>query len=462
MLHYDVAQRGDLTLYEFVYRSIRDDIVSGTLDPGDRLPSKRAFAQRLGVSLVTVESAYGQLVAEGYCTARPRSGYYVNALPGKVSFSRHRHVAHERQAETRVLYDFSKPTADVAMVSRVWGKAMRGTLASEPDEELYGPQPAKGTHRLRQAISERLRQTRGIDADPECIVVGAGAQILDVALAQLLRPSGAIALEDPGYPRLQRIYSSLGLAVCPVALDGEGIDMAQLRSSRARIAHVMPSHQFPTGIVTSIARRYELLGWASEHEDAYLIEDDYDATFRMSGRPIASLASIDVEGRVIYTNTFSKSLGPAIRAAFMVLPEALADRWDAAAGFYSNTVSAVDQVALARMLESGDYERHVNRYRKAQREVRDALIDELRQQGVGARMHVEQEDSGLHFVLVVEDADESELAARALAGGVRLAPLSTYSLSGGGKTGEARFAMQYGGIDVAGAREAARIVAQLL
>ena len=283
-----------------------------------------------------------------------------------------------------------------------------------------------------------------------------------MALAQLLRPSGAIALEDPGYPRLQRIYSSLGLAVCPVALDDEGIDMAQLRSSRARIAHVMPSHQFPTGIVTSIARRYELLGWASEHEDAYLIEDDYDATFRMSGRPIASLASIDVEGRVIYTNTFSKSLGPAIRAAFMVLPEALADRWDAAAGFYSNTVSAVDQVALARMLESGDYERHVNRYRKAQREVRDALIDELRQQGVGARMHVEQEDSGLHFVLVVEDADESELAARALAGGVRLAPLSTYSLSGGGQTGEARFAMQYGGIDVAGAREAARIVAQLL
>ena len=245
-----------------------------------------------------------------------------------------------------------------------------------------------------------------------------------MALAQLLRSSGSIALEDPGYPRLQRIYSSLGLAVCPVALDDEGIDMAQLRSSKARIAHVMPSHQFPTGIVTSIARRYELLGWASEHEDAYLIEDDYDATFRMSGHPIASLASIDVEGRVIYTNTFSKSLGPAIRAAFMVLPEALADRWDAAAGFYSNTVSAVDQVALARMLESGDYERHVNRYRKAQREVRDALIDELRRQDAAARMHVEQEDSGLHFVLVIEGTDDHELASRALAKGVRLAPLS--------------------------------------
>lgn len=462
MLYYDVAQRGDLTLYEFVYRSIRDDIVAGTLDPGDRLPSKRALAKRLGVSLVTVESAYRQLVAEGYCTSRPRSGYYVNALPGKVPAARRRRFVPEQRAERPVSYDFSKPTADVATVSRVWGKAIRGALANEPDGELYGPQPAKGTYRLRLAIAGRLRQTRGIDADPERIVVGAGAQILDVALAQLLRSSGPIALEDPGYPRLERIYSSLGLTVCPIALDDEGIDMAKLRSSGARIAHIMPSHQFPTGIVTSIARRYELLSWASEHEEAYLIEDDYDATFRMSGRPIASLASIDVEGRVIYTNTFSKSLGPAIRAAFMVLPEELSRRWDAVAGFYSNTVSVVDQVALARMLESGDYERHVNRYRKAQREVRDALVDELRRQDASARMHVEQEESGLHFVLAVEGADELELASRALAHGVRLAPLGSYSLSGKGQVGAARFAMQYGGIDVDGAREAARIIAQLL
>lgn len=460
MLDYDLSARGDSALYDFLYQRIRDDIMAGAIAAGQRLPSKRALAQHLGVSVVTVEGAYAQLAAEGYVRSRPRSGYFACELPageGMPVPTSAPVVACEAVDDGADLTSSASFSGDAA---RLWARALRQTLSSEPEGEMFAPAPAQGSMRLRRAIAAHLRQSRGLAVDPARIVVGAGAQMLDVMISQLVGIGREFAVEDPGYVRLTRIYEACGQRVRHVPLDGQGVRVDALGD--ADVLHVMPSHQFPTGRVTTIGRRYELLGWASAREGRWLVEDDYDCEFRMSGRPVPALLSADVAGNVIYTNTFSKSLGPAIRAAFMVLPEALADRWDAAAGFYSNTVSAVDQVALARMLESGDYERHVNRYRKAQREVRDALIDELRRQDAAARMHVEQEDSGLHFVLVIEGTDDHELASRALAKGVRLAPLSTYSLSGGGQTGEARFAMQYGGIDVAGAREAARIIAQLL
>ena len=235
--------------------------------------------------------------------------------------------------------------------------------------------------------------------------------------------------------------------------------MEELRASDASLVHVMPSHQFPTGIVTSISRRYELLAWASETEGRYIVEDDYDAPFRMAGRPVASLASIDVAGHVIYTNTFSKSLGPALRMAFMVLPPRLAEAWEERVGFYANTVSVIDQIALARMIETGDYERHVNRYRKAQREVRDAFVDEMVRLAPSGRVRVEQADSGLHFVLSIEGADEGRIITAALERGVRLSPMDGYAIAPLPPHDDARFAIQYGGLDVESAREAARIIA---
>lgn len=483
MLDYDLESRGELSLYEFVYRSIRCDIEAGTLAPHEKLPSKRTFAQHLGVSLITVENAYAQLVTEGYCYTKPRSGYYVSELSFCNASIRKwdkgtGHLSHcqesptnnvtndlslcPKSAPTSFVLDLSQVTVDPAMVSRVWGRALRRVLSAESDEELYGPQAPKGTLRLRRAIAHRLRETRGFEADPARIVVGAGSQLLDAALAQLLRPRGLVALENPGYPRLAQIYESAGVSVQPIGLDDEGMSMEGLRASNASLVHIMPSHQFPTGIVTSVSRRYELLAWASEVEGRYIVEDDYDASFRMAGRPVASLASIDVAGHVIYTNTFSKSLGPALRMAFMVLPAKLAEAWDERVGFYANTVSVIDQIALARMIETGDYERHVNRYRKAQRDVRDAFIDEMMRYAPLGRVHVEQADSGLHFVLSIENADERRIAATALDRGVHLSPMGDYALAPLSPHDDARFAIQYGGLDGKSAREAARIIASCI
>jgi GntR family transcriptional regulator / MocR family aminotransferase len=468
MLDYDLGSRGDKPLYEYLYQHIRDDIVDGSIAADERLPSKRALAEHLGVSVVTVENAYAQLVAEGYVRTRPRSGYFVTRLPqpGKQGLQQAKRTSPALDALPAPRIDLAsgEPGADAA---RLWSQALRRTLATEPEAECFSPSPAHGTARLRTAIADYLRQTRGMDVDPACIVVGAGAQVLDTAIVQLLGRDLTYALEDPGYPRLTRLYAACGVEhVAHVPLDADGVQMAALDAAGASVAHIMPSHQFPTGRVTSISRRYELLSWASAVERRWIIEDDYDCEFRLAGRPVPPFAGMDAAGRVIYTNTFSKSLGSALRLAYMVLPPELMDRYADDLGFYSCTVSSVQQVTLARLLESGDYERYVSRMRKRARERRDALVDALLSMPAAGRMRIEEADSGLHFVLAAEsDRGESDIAKDLLAQGLRVAPLSDFTALAANAPqvdGLRRFVIQYDALDARAAPEAAALIASAL
>ncbi|MGI6229829.1 MAG: PLP-dependent aminotransferase family protein [Tractidigestivibacter sp.] len=469
MLSYDMNERGPLSLYEYLYRCIRDDIVSGRLAPDDRLPSRRKLAEHLGVSLITVDGAYSQLVAEGYVVARPRRGYYV----AKLSLPKERPAqmarpkalgdrgAHSEREDRALLADFSRPSLRAgAPASALWSKALRQALAQEPQDELYAPPEAQGTRRLRRAIASYLHGARGMDVREENIVVGAGAQLLYGSIALLAGSGSTVALEDPGWPALSRVYRTHGVSVAPVSLDEEGMSIEGLRQSGATLAHIMPSHQFPTGKVTSVSRRYDLLSWAAE-TGRWIVEDDYDWEFRLAGRPIPSLASVDAAGRVIYVSTFSKSLSSALRIAFMALPDQPLEDWREELGFAAATVPTIDQIALARLLESGDYERHVSRYRTQSRMVRDKLLDALAASGLEGRMEAEEADSGLHFVLAVEsERSEEELAARALGKGVKLAPLSRYAAREESlpKDGRARFVMQYDGLEEDRIGEVARVI----
>lgn len=418
MLDYDLGQRGDESLYEYLYQRIRDDIASGELREGARLPSKRALAEHLGVSVVTVEGAYRQLVVEGYVESRPRSGYFVCDLRGSVAPALGARAGAAATGDlTRMSgRDEESRSVDFALGARgaeqdaasLWTRALRQALASESEDELFAPAPAKGTPRLRQAIASHLRQTRGMVVDPENVVVGAGAQILDSCIVQLLGRERAYGVEDPGYPRLMRLYAANGVEVRHVPIDEAGVRVDALAASDVGVMHVMPSHQFPTGCVTSIGRRYELLGWAADPSAGkrWIIEDDYDCEFRLAGRPVPALASVDAMGRVIYTNTFSKSLGSALRLAYMVLPDSLMERYGSELGFYSSTVSTVDQVTLARILEDGSYERHVARVRKRARDVRDRLREMVAAGAFGPGVRLEHADAGLHCVLAVPVASQ--------------------------------------------------------
>lgn len=476
-MEFNVDQRGSMSLYEYIYQQIKIDILSGSIAPDEHLPSKRALSDKLGVSLITVEKAYDQLIAEGFVYARPRRGYYASVLPehprqvevsgasaaqghdgsrfassSAEDFDRDLSSAPISKTDGNfVRFDLSSSSSIAGEAgARLWSRALRSALASEPEGELYGVSPAQGSLRLRRAIARHLSSSRGMDADPECIVIGAGAQLLDVQLAQLFGTTRTFAVEDPGYLRLTRIYQALGARVRHIAMDGQGANVDELTTKRVDVFHLMPSHQFPTGRVTSIARRYELLGWAASSSDRYLIEDDYDCEFRLAGRPVPPLASIDASERVVYSNTFSRSLSSALRLAYMVLPSTVMERYQRALSFYSSTVSTVDQVVLARLLESGSYERHINRIRKRQRDARNELVGALRTSTLGERIFIEEADSGMHFVLAVDDPrPEKRLADLALGYGVRLSPLSSFAWCdehARQQDGFRRFVVQYGAV----------------
>lgn len=423
MLDYNLEQRGEASLYEYVYQQIRDDIVAGRIAAGEHLPSKRAFASHLGISVITIENAYSQLVAEGYICSKPRRGYYACELPdAPVLASAAEDADRDTAPASFGVHDsygqpeqFAPLSPSALEAARLWQSALRATLTSEDEREIFSPAPAQGTARLRCAIAHHLRGTRGMNVNPDNIVIGAGAQLLDTMLVQLLGADKTYAVEDPGYLRLTRIYQAMGCEVRHIPLDGEGVNLGELLDAGADVLHLMPSHQYPTGLVTSIARRYALLSWAAERPGRYLIEDDFDCEFRLAGKPIPALASIDAAQSVIYTNTFSKSLSSALRLAYMVLPDELLERFRRELGFYASSVSSVDQVALARLLESGDYERHVNRVRVRAREARDGLVALVRKAFPAGEVSIEHADAGLYCVLAPASDKVGDGLIRAIA-----------------------------------------------
>ena len=433
MLDYNLEQRGEASLYEYVYQQIRDDIVAGRIAAGEHLPSKRAFASHLGISVITIENAYSQLLAEGYICSKPRRGYYACELPeapalatAETELDRDSAAAGSNAHDAGGRVEQFAPLSPSALeAARLWQSALRATLASEDEREIFSPAPAQGTARLRHAIAHHLRGTRGMNVNPDNIVIGAGAQLLDTMLVQLLGADKTYAVEDPGYLRLTRIYQAMGCKVRHIPLNGEGVNLGELLDAGADVLHLMPSHQYPTGLVTSIARRYALLSWAAEQPGRYLIEDDFDCEFRLAGKPIPALASIDAAQSVIYTNTFSKSLSSALRLAYMVLPDELMERFRRELGFYASSVSSVDQVALARLLESGDYERHVNRVRVRAREARDGLETLVREAFPAGEVSIEHADAGLYCTVVAErEAGESSFARALMHSGIPFIDIS--------------------------------------
>ena len=418
------------SMYEHLYRCIKQDILQKKLKSGEKLPSKRTFAKNLGVSTITVESAYAQLVAEGYLYTLPKRGYYVCDLEkGEEPPPPRPKQELPRQPVRRTYWaDFvgSSVAKDMFPFS-VWVKLLRDVTAGEDEATLLTDTSAGGIRQLRQAISDHLYQFRGMSIDPEQIVVGAGTEYLYSVLIQLLGRDRGYAMEDPGYLRLSKIYEKNDVRVCHIPMDASGIIPEKLEESGAEILHITPSHHFPTGIVMPVSRRYEFLSWASKGENRYIIEDDYDCEFRLSGRPIPTLQSIDVMEKVIYINTFSKSLAPAFRISYLVLPKHLVTRFYETLGFYSGTVSCLEQMTLARFLSEGYFEKHINRMRNHYRTVRDKLLGEISRSPLAGRVQISEENAGLHFLMEVDtNRSDQEIVQAAEGEDLRISFVSQY------------------------------------
>ena len=426
MITYDLSERGGLPRYEYLYRRLRQDILSGKLAAGERLPGKRTMAEHLGVSVITVDTAYSQLVAEGCVTAQPRRGYFVTERAMSPAVPAAEERASGAPGERTWKLDLRSNRVDPALFpSAAWAKLTRRVLA-EGAGVLSGGSPHPGLYSLREAIAAHLRGYKGMNVAPEQVVVGSGAEFLYLMAAQFFA-GAAFALEDPGYPKIRLAYTRSGAKCLPVALDAEGVDPAALRRSGAAVLHISPAHQYPTGIVTPLPRRQELLRWARE-TGGYIIEDDYDSELSFTPRPLPTLSSIDRAGRVIYMNTFSQTISPGLRAGYLVLPERLTALWNERLGFYSCSVPTLEQIVLERFISGGGYERHLARLRKRCRERRAAVLDAFNASALAGRVRTADTGAGMHFLLEVDTkASDDELRSRAEALGVRLGFLSDYA-----------------------------------
>ena len=421
MLTYELKKAPGLPLYESLYRCIRADILSGALAPGDKLPSKRALAEHLEVSKVTVEGAYAQLLSEGYIRSEEKVGYFVEetGLLRPVT-----PVAAPPEPERPGwLIDLTSNAAPGFPFS-VWMKLQRQVMLDYGDK-LLSPLPGQGYPELRQAIAEHLAAFRNMHIDPANILIGAGTDFLYNLLLQLLGRDKVYAVEEPGYRKIRQIYAAGGVRSISAPMDSEGVIPQGLVD--AHVLHCSPSHHFPTGIVTPVRRRQQLLEWAAAAEERYIIEDDYDSEFRFHAHPVPALQTMDRNGRVIYVNTFSKTLAPSIRISYMILPPALMARFRQKLGFYSCTVPSFEQYTLARFLSQGYFEKHINRMRKFYRNRRNLVIDLLQGSPFARRVTILEQDAGLHFLLRVDtDRPDGALTARCAKCGIRVQALSEF------------------------------------
>lgn len=463
MLTYDMNDRGGLARYDYLYRCIKEDILDGRLQADEKLPSKRALAQHLELAVVTVENAYAQLVAEGYVYAQEKRGYFVSRLEVKPADQVNWTAPEEKpEQQKHWLLDLEQGgNGTEGFPFSVWAKLMRRVL-TERGEHLLRATPHSGAPELRRAISNQLYHLRGIKAAPEQIVVGAGTEYLYNLLVQLLGRDCIYGMEDPGYSKAVQIYGLNGVSCVPLPVDGSGVSTEILNSRKVDILHISPNHQFPTGIVTPIARRQSLLRWVEEGENRYIIEDDYDSEFRFTGRPIPTLQSIDRSGRVIYMNTFSRSLAPSLRISYMILPQALLSEYQKRLGFYSCTVPAMEQYTLADFLNEGYFESHLSRMRLRYRNQRDRVIEIIRNSPMGSRCRVLRENAGLHFLLELEtEKADREWKERAAERNIRLSFLSDYQ-RGAGAAYAHTLVINYPGIDLDRLEQALKILSDLL
>ena len=520
MLTLELHKNKSTPLYMQIYSYIKSEVLARRLKAGTKLPSKRALAAQLGISTITIEGAYGQLMAEGYIYAKAKSGYYISPLesiqqaddsaadffqhntlgdaqlfsgPEKISYESGYtdnmpgasgtvnmaglsnspstsgiFVPSSLQSTNTALYNASseissrpsitstsmpssstisskgrmshESTAQTSCATidlssnnilpesfpfSIWTKLMRHTM-SENQALLLTKSPTAGIYSLRCAIAEHLLRFRGMHIQPEQIIIGAGTEYLYELIIKLIGRDKIYCVEDPGYHKLQRIYTDNGACCFSLPIDQQGMSVTALNAVRCDVIHISPSHHFPTGIITPVSRRYELLGWATSGQ-RYIIEDDYDTEFRLVGKPIPSLFSMDMSSKVIYMNTFSKSLTSTIRISYMVLPMPLMEEFNRRLGYLSCTVSTFEQYTLAEFINQGYFERHINRMRNNYKKLRQLLLKELLAHPEHDKIQILQQASGLYFLLKINTTlSDRDLRSRLQQNGVHLQSLQHY------------------------------------
>lgn len=417
-------------LYEQIYNAIKEEIVTGALPFGARLPSARRLAKHLDVSRNTVDTAYAQLCAEGYIESKPKRGFFVCQveelaelhIPVKIDDEE------DENCQEEIPYDFSPAGVDMEQFPyHIWRKLLKEIMIDD-NSELFQKGHFQGDLELRKAIMYYLRQSRGVHVHASQIVVAAGMENLLFLLHQIMGEKVSIGIENPVYKNAYSILKELNFTIHPIPMDESGMCVDHLERTDANLAYVTPAHQYPTGVIMPVGRRSQLLRWAKKDKDRYIIEDDYDSEFRYHGKPIPAMQGLDDGENVIYTGTFSKAIAPAIRASYMVLPKKLVKQYQKIGQTFSCAVSRIDQKVLTMFLTEGHFERHLNRMRNIYKEKHDLLITELKK--IDPDIEIYGYGAGAHIIVRLPVRDPKTFEKKLKQKGVMIYPLSWYYIEG--------------------------------
>ncbi len=440
-------------MFRQVYLRLREAILSGALQGGEKLPSTRDLAEQLGISRTVVLLAFDQLLAEGFAHGRAGSGTYVSKgvqVEGAEAAKKSAHVQLSRfgasaaaawsrmdfpqRAVHPLPYDFAYGRSDVGTFPfEMWRRILLRCARKAPVSQLdYGP--AGGNTRLREAICNHVRRSRAVVSDPsQVIIVNGSQQALDLICRVLFEKGERVAIEDPSYQGTTEVIRVAGAHLLPMRVDREGINPAEMPLN-ARVAFVTPSHQYPSGAILPLQRRLALLEWAKSR-NAVIVEDDYDGEFRYEGQPLESLQGLDRDGRVIYVGTFSRTIFSSLRIGYLIAPARLVTAFVAAKWLCDRHTPSLEQDALAEFISNGMYERHLRRMRRKNASRREALLEAVRTH-LGNRVEITGDGAGAHVVLWLTRTVTEESVIRAAAvRGVRVYGISPYFLKKPTRTG---------------------------
>ncbi len=401
-------------LYMQIYEYFKNEIINGTYKANTKLPSKRNLAKEYKISLNTVDNAYSKLLEEGFIYSKERQGFFVSDV-GELYVLNNKPI-HITKEEENIEYDFSYSGVSDEFPYKVFKKISSNIF---DNKDILEKVDYQGYLPLRTQISEYLNKSRGFKAEPSQIVISSGSEYLFQIIFKLI--SGKFGIEDPGYSMLSNIMDTNDIKYEFIPVDENGMDLTKLKKSKSDFCVITPAHQFPTGVIMNMQRRVELLNMK---KIKYVIEDDYDSEFKYSKRPVPALKSIDVNDKVIYIGSFSKSISPSFRVSFMVLPFNLVEKYNKIFKFFICPVSIMVQKMLTTFIETGEFEKHLNRMRKIYSKKRQLLIDMLSER---KDITIRGADAGLHVVLEYpKNYSEEYIVKKAKEKKIKVYGLSSY------------------------------------
>lgn len=427
MLTFIIDNDSKTPIYDQLYSFIKSEIQQGRITYNTKLPSKRKLAAYLKISQNTIQTAYSQLIEEGYVVPIEKRGFYVSKIDNiiKLDVQEIYNKIDNNHDEPKALHDFSFHGVDMQTFPYATWRKLTKDVINEYDKELLQLGDSQGHNSLRTSIAEYLHQSRGVNCSPSQIIISSGTEFLFQILIQLFDRKSIYGIENPGYEKLNSLFSSNQAKFKAVNIDEGGMMLEEIIKSNANILCITPAHQFPSGEIMPINRRVQILNWANETSERYIVEDDYDSEFKYSGKPVPALHGLDSNEKVIYMSAFSKSLSPAIRVSYMVLPVHLIKKYIEKLSFIICPVPIIEQKVLFRFIREGYFERHLNKMRNIYKRKREILARNIEELNCG--MEVLGAEAGLHLLLIVNNGmTENQLVSAALQHGIKVYGISKY------------------------------------